>query len=233
MFNNYSTDIALRYFSVIDIIRKDKLDVGKMLEVGSGDLGITPYLKKKVVGLDIEFTDNSYELLKKVKFNGKDFPFKDNEFCITISVDNIEHIPKDRRKDFIREMLRVTDNTLILVVPYGQLSYRHDAKLSDYFYRVNKKTDKFLNEHINNGLPEMDDLILMLKTSSESLNRNIKIIENKKILNLKLRYFIMKCKISKNKFLNILYYIFLFFLPLRNLFNFGNCYRRIIYLKIT
>ena len=52
----------MRYLPVIDLIKKYKLKNNNILEIGSGDLGITPYLKKKVVGLDIFFPLSYREL---------------------------------------------------------------------------------------------------------------------------------------------------------------------------
>jgi len=229
---DYSTDTALRYLPAVDILKKIKNEQNKILEVGSGDLGITPYYKKNITGLDVEYDNRRNGLLKKIKFNGKIFPFKDNEFDVTISVDNIEHLPASAREFFLKEILRVTKKEIILIAPCGKFSYEHDIKLYDFFYNIHKKRDKFLEDHKQNGLPEADDLIAMIKTSAGELNKNIKITKNEKSLNLKIRYFIMKCKISKNIFLSVLYYMFLSLLPLRNFFNYGNCYRRIIIVKI-
>ncbi len=229
---DYSTDTALRYLPAVDVLKKVKNEQNKILEVGSGDLGITPYYKKSVTGLDVEYGNRPSKLLKKIKFGGKNFPFGDNEFDVTVSVDNIEHLPASEREFFLKEILRVTKKEIILVAPCGRLSYEHDIKLRDLFYGIHKKRDKFLEDHKRNGLPEADDLISMLKTSADALNKNIKITKNEKSLNLKVRYFIMKCKISENVFLSVLYYAFLFVLPLRRFLNYGNCYRRIIVAEI-
>jgi SAM-dependent methyltransferase len=232
IFKNYSTDIALRYLPVADILEEINKEHEKILEVGSGDLGITPYYKEKITGIDIKYNKEKNELLKKIYYNGKVFPFKEDEFDITISVDNIEHLPNNNRKDFIKEILRVTKKTILLVIPCGRLSYEQDIKLFQYFFKIHKKKDRFFSDHIKNGLPEIKDVILMLEISAKELNKSIKILKKDNLLNLKIRYFIMKCKISNNLLLSTLYYIFLLVLPIRKMLNFGNCYRQILYIKI-
>lgn len=231
-FKNYSVDIDLRYLPVLDVIKRNKINEDKILEVGSGDMGIIPYLKKKVVGLDIEFNNEENKFLKKIKFDGQKFPFADDKFNLTISVDNIEHVLPEKRHDFIKEMVRATKKLIILVVPCGKLSYEQDVELYKYFQKIHNVENKFFCEHIANGLPEIGDLKDIIIKCAEELNKKIKIVKVEKLLNLKIRNFIMRCRISKNIFLIILYYLFILLLPARRLLNFGNCYRQLIYIKI-
>lgn len=233
LFKNYSADIALRYLPVVEIIKKSRLGDSRILEVGSGDFGITTYLKKKITGIDVEFSSHGNGLVEKIEYSGNLFPFKNNEFDTVISVDALEHIAKERRQNIINEILRTAQKAIILVVPCGKLAHKHDIKLSEYFYNTHKRQDKFLNEHISNGLPEIDEIVVMTNQAAEKLNKKIKIAPLKKILNLKIRYFIMKCKISKNFILSILYYLFLLFLPIRKFLNFGECYRCLFYVKVS
>ncbi len=230
---DYSTDIAFRYLPVIDIIKKNDLMSSKILEVGSGDLGITTYFKKEITGLDIKFSNQTDQFLKKVEYDGNFFPFKNNEFDTVISVDSFEHIPPEKRQNFINEIMRVAKFFFILVVPCGRLSYAHDLKLADYFLKINHYQDNnFFYEHINNGLPEVKEIIKFIEAAAKNFNKNIIMDGPKKLLNLQLREIIIKCKINKSPMLKIIYYLFLFLLPLRNFLNFGNCYRRLFYIRI-
>jgi ubiquinone/menaquinone biosynthesis C-methylase UbiE len=45
-------------------------------------------------------------------------PFKDGEFDFVFSLDMLEHIPKDKRLDAIREMVRVSKHDIIVAFPY-------------------------------------------------------------------------------------------------------------------
>lgn len=232
LFKNYSTDIALRYLPVVEVIKKNRLEDSRILEVGSGDFGITVYLKRKITGIDVEFSGQGNGLVEKIEYNGNLFTFKNNEFDAVISVDALEHIAKEKRQNIINEILRTAKKAIILVVPCGKSAHKHDIKLSEYFYNIHKQQDKFLNEHVCNGLPEIDEMVVMINQAAEKLNKKINIAPVKKMLNLRIRYFIMKCKISKNFILSILYYLFLLFLPIRKFLNFGECYRCLFYVKV-
>lgn len=232
LFKDYSTDIALRYLPVIDLIKQYELKDREILEIGSGDQGISPYLKEKITGLDVRFVEPENNLIKKIKYDGKNFPFINNKFDIALSVDSLEHIERDSRQKLINEIFRVTKEAFILVVPCGQAAYEHDKRINDYYVKMNKKRDKYLDDHVNNGLPEKDEIRQMIKKASDKYNKKIELIFSKKLLNMKIRYFFMKCHISGNYFLKILYYLFLLFLPIKNFFNFGRCYRQLFFIKI-
>lgn len=50
-------EAALRYLPIVDLLKKERLENSKILEIGSGSYGITPYLKKEVVGIDMSFDE--------------------------------------------------------------------------------------------------------------------------------------------------------------------------------
>lgn len=230
---NYSTDIALRYQPVVEIIKKYKLGGQSILEIGSGDYGLTTYLNKRITGIDIVFDDRiKNDLLAKVKINGIVFPLTDNQFDIVISVDNLEHIIHSDRKKFIKEIIRVARKYVIIVVPCGQLAQKQDEILNNFFIRVNNKQDQFLAEHLEYTLPGLCGVNDFIKNLDGFKDKNLKIIFERKLTNLSFRSFYMHCKISHNFLLKIFYYLFLLFLPLRKLTDYGDCYRKIYFIKI-
>lgn len=233
IFKDYSTDIALRYWPVIDIIKKNRLNDLKILEVGSGDSGITTYFKKEVIGLDVEFNEKKNKWLKKIKYQGGKFPFAGNQFGLVISIDSLEHIARPQRQNHINEMLRVAKQGMIIVVPCGQLAEKHDRKMQDLYFEINKSYNKYLSEHIANHLPGRDEIIKQIKKSAGDSNKKVKIITQQKLLNIRVREFILKCKFSRNILLSVIYYLCLVLLLFRRFINFGNCYRYLIYVKIT
>lgn len=231
---NYSTDTALRYKPVVEIIRKYKLTEGSILEIGSGDYGLTTYLNKRITGADIFFAPGEEnDLLNKVKINGAVFPFSDNQFDLTVSVDNLEHLPAATRENFIKEIIRVTKKYIIIVVPCGRLAQRQDEILNDFFIKVNNKKDKFLAEHLACGLPGLYEIDGFIKSLDGWQNKNLKIIFEKKLTNLSFRNFYMHSKISPNFLLKIFYYFILLFLPLRKLTDYGDCYRKMYFIEIN
>ncbi len=229
IFGDLSTDTALRYVPLVNFMKKHSLVDRKILESGSGDIGITPYLKTEVTGLDIAFENKKSDILKKVKYDGSSFPFDDNEFDVCLSVDSLEHVPRQNRPFHIKEMIRVSKEALIIVVPSGKEAEKHDFGLREYFKKVENREDKFLEEHIRNGLPNENEVLSLVK---ENLgNKKIKKIKVKKLTNLKIRHFLMISKIGKSKFLKIIYFIFLPLVLLGFSFSFGKCYRKIFFIK--
>src|SRR3989344_5294616 len=61
-------EAALRYSPVVKEIRNRGLSSSKIIEIGSGSLGITPYFKKRIVGLDIDFSGPKSKYLHKIKY---------------------------------------------------------------------------------------------------------------------------------------------------------------------
>lgn len=221
---NKSVDSAWRYLPVVRFLKSLSLNNKSLLEIGSGDLGITPYLKKNIIGLDVFFESGSTELIKKIKYHGGKFPFTDNEFNISFSVDAYEHIPKEQRADWVQEIFRVTEDYFILVIPCGSDAYIQDKKLLKYFKKVHNKEDRFLKEHVENGVIYEKDVLKLFKDKE--------IIKNKQINNLHFRLFLMKLKINKNIVASIMYYLFLPLVYLPGLLDFGKTYRRIFIIKI-
>ena len=128
-------------------------------------------------------------------------------------------------------LISTTKKAIIIIVPCGQFAYEKDKLLHKYYNQIHGSYDKFLSEHVNNGLPNIKEILEMIKISSQNSNKKIKLIYSKKKLNLHLRTFFMRCTIKKSIFYNSLYYTFLFLLPIRNLLNFGKCYRELIYIE--
>lgn len=232
LFKDYSTDIALRYLPVVEVIRKSKYTNDTILEVGSGDLGITPYLKRKVIGLDVVFGSLENDLLQKVGYNGSRFPFDDNKFDLVIGVDSLEHIAKDKRQEFINEIARVAKKAVIVVVPSGIEAYELDKELADYFNNIHGYYDTYLSEHIENGLPENNEVFELFKNAAKIVNKKIKLRPPRKLSNLQIQKCIMKCSISRNIILSILYYLFILLLPVRKFINFGKCYRQLFFVEV-
>src|SRR3989304_1300846 len=71
-------EAALRYLPVVSAIKKGNLVNSKILEVGSGSLGITPYLKREIDAVDIDFSGPRTNLLNEIKGQADDLPFRKN-----------------------------------------------------------------------------------------------------------------------------------------------------------
>ncbi|MEM3871423.1 MAG: class I SAM-dependent methyltransferase [Nitrososphaeria archaeon] len=93
-------EIGLNYFSVLD--------------VGSGGQGICLFKsllgKKHFFLLDVKrdvFTNFENGEINIIIGDGTRLPFRNKSFDVVISVDTIEHVPKDARIYFCEELKRV------------------------------------------------------------------------------------------------------------------------------
>ncbi len=114
-------EAALRYAPVVREIKRLKLQNSKILEIGPGSLGIIPYLKREIDGIDMDFSGPQTDLLKKIKGTAIDLPFRKNSYDVVISVDVLEHLTRPQRENAVYEMLRVAKELNIIVVPVGDL----------------------------------------------------------------------------------------------------------------
>ena len=226
-------EAALRYLPVVSVIKKTQLSGVKILEVGSGSLGITPYLKKPIDGLDIDFSGPKSRFLNKIKGQADNLPFRKNSYDVVISVDVIEHIEESKREETVYEVLRVAQKLAVIVAPIGKLSEEQDRELNLYYRKIFNEKNQFLEEHVKNGLPTSDQIFIYIDKSLRKLEKKAK-ITSRPLLNLFIRNILMRTWISKNKFIYYLYLKgLLLLLPILKLANFGNCYRRIFVIEFA
>ena len=234
-FNKYfwrqHPETALRYLPVVSEIKRANLTDSKILEIGSGSLGIIPFLKKPIVGADVDFSGPNTNLLKKIKANADDLPFKKNAFDTSVSVDVLEHLSQERREKAIFEMLRVTKKLAIIVVPEGEDSEKQDRQLQQLHNKVFSKTNQFLDQHVNFGLPRKEQILVAIDKSARKLGKKTK-IQSHQILNLGVRNILMRTWITRSKLLYYLYLKgFLLLVPILRYCNFGKCYRRVFVIE--
>lgn len=226
-------EAALRYFPLTAAIRALKLENSKILEVGSGSLGITPYLKRKIDGLDIDFSGPQSPLVNQIKGTAVELPFKRNSFDVVISVDVLEHLAKKEREKAIYEMLRVAKKLAVIVVPVGPLSEKQDRELHGIWQKIFGRENQYLWEHVKNGLPKTEEILVLIDQALRKLKKIAK-IKSKPNLNLFARYILMRTWITKNKFIYYLYLKgYLLLLPILRIANFGHCYRRVFVIEFV
>lgn len=226
-------DAALRYLPVVAAIKRNKLENSKILEIGPGSLGIVPYLRKNIDGIDVDFSGPQTKLLNKIKGSATELPFRKNSYDVSISVDVLEHIKEEERAQAISEMLRVTKKMAIIVVPIGELSQEQDRELKSRWDKIFKEENQFLKEHLDNGLPKADEILVTIDKVARKLGVKAK-VKSYKNLNLQIRKLLMLTWITKNKLIYYLYLKgFLLLLPILRFANFSNCYRRVFVIELS
>lgn len=229
-FYRWHPEVALRYLPIVSEIKKYP-GTPKILEVGSGGLGIAPYLKKPVTGLDLEFEPPYHPMLHKVKGSVLKLPFADGSYDIVLAADMLEHLPKSKRQKAVSEMLRVARDKLFIAVPCGKEAFRQDEELDSEYQEKYHRRYHFLEEHlegkIDKGLPEEKEIYDTILSQAVSLKKKIEIktFDNE---NLQLRKFLMRGWMSNNIFVNIFFRkILLLALPLLRRMNKKPVYRQI------
>lgn len=157
-------DEYLRYSKVLQEIRQiasKENEKFKILEVGAGGEGISKFLKysgdyKK---FDIVLADSNPQSMCKVKrikavvITGMQLPFQNEQFDFVISVDTLEHIPKDKREKFLLELKRVSRKMVLIhfVMHDPQRNYLGrdgDLKFNQWYLKYFKKEQSWVSEHL-------------------------------------------------------------------------------------
>lgn len=226
-----STEVALRYLPVIHILRS--AGARKVLETGSGDLGLTPYSQEfELTGLDRSFEDENPQMTQ-VTGSVTAIPFEERSFDAVISVDSLEHVPPDDREQAIREILRTAHSLAVIAVPSGAGAEAQDRFLAERFLQVRGEEYPFFQDHLEYGLPGHEELEQMINRALKGLGRRGSVTLHKNS-NLRLRSFLMKGWISRNKFYYNLAVLGL--MPLAGLLcrmNHGSCYRVIAVVELS
>lgn len=230
-FYRWHPEVALRYLAIVEDIKKLGNNIN-ILEVGSGGLGIVPYLKRKVTGVDRKFEPPFHPLLKKIKASSAKLPFAYSSYDLIVSVDMLEHLKKEDRKKAISEMIRVAKKKVFIGVPTGKKSLEQDKMLDEYYQKRFGHRFIFLEEQITFGLPEKGEIHDLIKIAGIDHRKDlrIKIIGNE---NLQLREFLMKGWMTNNFFTDAFYRkIMLLFVPIMRYCNYEPTYRQIFFVDI-
>ena len=223
--------IALRYLPIVEEIKKINPPLN-ILEVGSGSLGISPYLGQNVTGVDVDFSGPTLPYLKQVIADASNLPFRDDEFEIVLSVDMLEHLSPSLRKKAIREMLRVGKKEVCLGVPSGREAEYQDKRLDQDYRRIFGKSYRFLSEQTNYGLPTESGITQMIREAAAGIGKTYD-LRIEKNLNISVRYVLMKGWMTKNGIVDILFRkVFLLFIPLLKHCNWEPTYRKIFFVKL-
>lgn len=231
IFYRWHPAIALRYLPFVSWI-KSKMESSKILEVGSAGLGIAPYLKREVTGIDVDFKPPFHPFLRRVKASCTKLPFTDSSYDIVLSMDLLEHLNREDRVKSISEMIRVAKKSVLIGFPSGKLATDQDILLHKYYKNKYGKNYQFFEEQIHEGLPEKEEIhkIIIDKAKHHKKKIKAKIIGNE---NISLHNFLMRGWMTKNVLVDIFFRkILLFAIPILRIIDQPPYYRQLFFVEI-
>ena len=151
-----------KYFLPYDVYERHKkvgsLIVGDktVLDVGGELNHLSKFCKaKKIVVANLKTGD---VIITKEKL-----PFGENSFDVVTSIDVLEHISKNKRKEFINRLVETARDLVILSFPIGTKEHlKYEKEMIEYLKSRGEKVS-YIEEHVKFGLPTRKDLDEMLK----------------------------------------------------------------------
>lgn len=94
-------------------------DVKQALDLGAGDGLVGSAIQaffpiQKVTGLDINLRVHPQSSINIARYNGQSIDYPDKAFDVTLLINVIHHVPKEKRLVFIKEVKRVTRKVILI-----------------------------------------------------------------------------------------------------------------------
>jgi len=166
-----------RFANIRDIINANRKneEVFRVLDVGGRGNMLRKFLPQdNVFYLDpyVDSQDDNY-----ISGDGCEIPLDDNSFDWVVSADVFEHIPKNKREQFLKENIRVAKMGIILVAPlYSKEVYQAEVNTNENYKKLFDNQDHpWLKEHLENGLPkekEIEDFLHSHNYAFQKLHNN-------------------------------------------------------------
>jgi len=228
--DTWSLDVDLRYLPVARFLKEHTLNPA-ILDVGSSSLGITPYIDMSVVGADSSFPEPVADRLLPV-VTRYPLPFRDDSFDVVLSLDTLEHVPRELRQQFVNEMLRTARRYVIMGFPEGRAAEEHDKAMERYFTRQHGSTHMFFVEHREYKVPRGSEFVEYLHHAGKERGKTLDIRKEKNV-NIFLRGLFMRLVWHRSRSLQRIYSAITAVSRWDKLFHFGTCYRSIYYIRLN
>lgn len=169
-----------RYKLVTDALEKLRRNDGalKVLDVGGAEGTILNFLERdEVTILDQSPVEGVPGF---VQGDATALPFDDGSFDYVTSVDTFEHIAPQVREKYLSELRRVAGKGVLLAGPFQSGGVQEAEELVSGFFRsLYGGNHKWLEEHEEYGLPQLDET----RTFYEKLGNSVTVLPNGYLLN--------------------------------------------------
>ncbi|MGH7142166.1 MAG: class I SAM-dependent methyltransferase [Candidatus Saccharimonadales bacterium] len=150
-FDQYSRQFQVSI--ILKILKKNKKPLA-ILDVG----GYKGRSKDFLPSDDVTVVD-LYDIKEEgyVRGSGFDLPFPFRSFDFVVSFDTLEHIPVNKRDNFIEECERVAKRGIIICAPNKTPENELiEEKLNDLYKKLHHKSHRWLEEHMEYKIPDFD-----------------------------------------------------------------------------
>jgi len=152
-------DWALRYLPVKRRLAHVNWEHARILEIGANANGLSRFCSARIVAVDAALEHlveaRAAQQILPVAADIEALPFPDHAFDVVVCLDVFEHIPYTKRPSAADEIVRVLAETGHGVVgfPSGTATVAAEERIRDAYQRRTGGTIRWLEEHIENGLP--------------------------------------------------------------------------------
>ena len=154
-------DTLERHLVVADLVG----DAPSVLDVG----GLPRRLETFLAGARV--TTANVEAPADVLFDGVTLPFDDRSFDAATSVDVVEHLERPLRSAHVQELTRVARRRVVLSCPLGTDDHAAaERSLAEWHAATIGVRHRFLDEHVERGLPTEQELRELAPVGSAGLN---------------------------------------------------------------
>ncbi len=92
--------------------------------------------------------------------SGFELPFPDGSFDLVTCHDTLEHVPLERKTEFIAELLRVSRGPVLVVAPFADPRTSRCEEMANAYYVARLGYEMYqLTEHAASGLPDLGEVL--------------------------------------------------------------------------
>jgi len=137
----------------------------RILEVGSGSEGISTWLRRSFVGIDLSFDRPVDSMMVPLIGDASRLPFCDGSFDLVLCIDVLQDVPAALIPGVCAEMARVTRGKLVITTPCGADAEASDSASEAWCRRRGMPPPSWLEQHVRTGLPRADVIRSALASS--------------------------------------------------------------------